>query len=319
MMTQPTPPDADAPVRLLVTGANGQVGWNLERTLAPLGEVIALGRDQLDLADLDAVAQTVRDSGARIVVNAAAYTAVDKAESEPELAHTINALAPARMATELSKSGGTLIHYSTDYVFDGAKDGAYFEDDPTGPLGVYGRTKLEGEQGIAAAGCAHVILRTSWVYDVRGKNFLRTVLRLARERDELRMVGDQIGAPTWARTIAEATTAIAVQILRAPGAPDCDARGVFHLTSSGETSWAGFAKAILEDYEELVDWPAETGEFGAQLRAKRVVEITTADYPTPAKRPQNSVLSNAKIRSTFGINMPDWRSQLRLAMQDAIR
>jgi dTDP-4-dehydrorhamnose reductase len=152
---------------------------------------------------------------------------------------------------------------------------------------------------------------------VRGKNFLRTVLRLASERDELRMVGDQIGAPTWARTIAEATTAIAVQILRKSN--QVELRGVFHLTSSGETSWAGFAQAILEDYEDLLDWPAETGEFGGELKAKRVVKITTADYPTPARRPQNSVLSNAKIQSAFGINMPEWRGQLRLAMQDAIR
>ena len=265
------------------------------------------------------MAQTVRDTGAKIVVNAAAYTAVDKAESEPDLARTINALAPARMAAELVKTGGTLIHYSTDYVFDGSKTGAYVETDPTGPLGVYGRTKLEGEQGIIATGCQHVILRTSWVYDVRGKNFLRTVLRLAKDRDELRMVGDQFGAPTWARTIAEATTAIAVQILRHLGSVDCDARGVFHLTSAGETTWAGFARAILEDYEDLVDWPAETGEFGGELKAKRVVDITTAEYPTPAKRPQNSVLSNAKIQAAFGITMPEWRNQLRLAMQDAIR
>lgn len=319
-MTLRITPTPGAPgLRLLITGANGQVGWNLERTLAPLGEVIALTRDQLDLADLDAVAQTVRDTGAKIVVNAAAYTAVDKAESEPDLAHAINALAPARMAAELVKIGGTLIHYSTDYVFDGNKTGAYVEDDPTGPLGVYGGTKLEGEQGIIATGCAHVILRTSWVYDVRGKNFLRTVLRLAKDRDELRMVGDQFGAPTWARTIAEATAAIAVQILRQPGEPDCAARGLFHLTSSGQTSWAGFAKAILEDYEDLVDWPAETGEFGGELKARRVVEITTDEYPTPAKRPRNSMLSNSKIQAAFGITMPEWRGQLRLAMQDAIR
>ena len=309
--------NANQPVRLLVTGANGQVGWNLERTLAPLGEVIALTRDQLDLADLDAVVQTIRETRPQIVINAAAYTAVDKAESEPELAHTINALAPARMATELCKTGGVLIHYSTDYVFDGTKQGEYVEDDATGPLSVYGRTKLEGEHGIAAAGCAHLVLRTSWVYDVRGKNFLRTVLRLASERDELRMVGDQFGAPTWARTIAEATTAMVVQVLRKTN--QSKLRGVFHLTSAGETSWAGFAKAILEDYEDLVDWPAETGEFGGELKARRVVEITTAEYPTPATRPHNSVLSNAKIQAAFGINMPEWRSQLRLAMQDAIR
>jgi dTDP-4-dehydrorhamnose reductase len=223
------------------------------------------------------------------------------------------------MAEELVKTGGTLIHYSTDYVFDGSKNAPYLEGDPTGPLSVYGRTKLEGEQAILASGCEHVILRTSWVYDVRGKNFLRTVLRLAKDRDELRMVGDQLGAPTWARTIAEATAAIAVQVLRQPGEPKCAERGVFHLTSAGETSWAGFARAILEDYEELLNWPAETGEFGGELQAKRVVDITTEEYPTPAKRPKNSVLSNARIQGAFGITMPEWRSQLRLAMQDAIR
>ncbi len=172
------------------------------------------------------------------------------------------------MAEELVKTGGTLIHYSTDYVFDGSKSVPYVETDSTGPLSVYGRTKLEGEQAIIATGCEHVILRTSWVYDVRGKNFLRTVLRLAKDRDELRMVGDQFGAPTWARTIAEATAAIAVQVLRQPGEPNCDARGVFHLTSAGETSWAGFARAILEDYDELLDWPAETGEFGGELQGQ---------------------------------------------------
>ncbi len=201
------------------------------------------------------------------------------------------------------------------------KTGAYVEDDPTGPLGVYGRTKLEGEQGIIATGCAHVILRTSWVYDMRGKNFLRTVLAPgARDRDELRMVGDQFGAPTWARTIAEATAAIAVQILRQPWhARLCRRAACFISPPPGQTSWAGFAKAILEDYEDLVDWPAETGEFGGELKVKRVVEIATEEYPTPAKRPRNSVLSNAKIQAAFGIVMPEWRGQLRLAMQDAIR
>jgi len=309
--------------RLLITGANGQVGWHLQRTLSPLGTVLALSRDQLDLADLDSVASTIRDFGAQIVVNAAAYTAVDKAESEPELAHVVNALAPARMAAELAKTGGLLIHYSTDYVFDGSKEDAYAENDPTGPLNVYGRTKLEGEQAIAATGCGHIILRTTWVYDVRGKNFLRTVLRLAREREELRMVSDQFGAPTWARTIAEATAEILVQILK-PGSSEIpratpEQTGVFHLTAAGKTSWAEFADAIIKEYEDCCSWAADTSEYGAPLMAKRVVPITSDQYPTPARRPRNSVLSNAKVQSVYGIAMPEWRDQLRLAMQDAIR
>jgi dTDP-4-dehydrorhamnose reductase len=325
MSAHPITPTTGAPgtpaVRLLITGANGQVGWNLQRTLSPLGDVIALSRDQLNLADLDAVAQAVRDSGASLVVNAGAYTAVDKAESEPDLARTVNALAPARMAAELARSGGTLIHYSTDYVFDGSKAGAYLEDDPTGPLNVYGRTKLEGEQAIVASGCAHVILRTSWVYDVRGKNFLRTVLRLAREREELRMVGDQYGAPTWARLIAEATAAIAVQLLNHRGSETQSqaTNGVFHLTAGGRTSWAEFADAIVKEYDDCCSWPADTGEFGQPLKVKNIVSIATDEYPTPAKRPLNSVLSNEKVAAAFGIALPDWRSQLRLAMQDAIR
>ena len=319
----PTTSGPETPaVRILVTGANGQVGWNLQRTLSPLGDVVALSRDQLNLSNLDAVAQAVRDTGANLVVNAGAYTAVDKAESEPELARVVNALAPARMAEELARSGGTLIHYSTDYVFDGAKDGAYVEDDPTAPLNVYGQTKLEGEQAIAASGCAYVILRTSWVYDIRGKNFLRTVLRLAREREELRMVGDQFGAPTWARAIAEATLVIAVQLLRRRNTLDAQSRadgGIFHLTAAGQTSWAEFADAIIKEYDDCCSWPADSGEFGQPLKVKNIVSIATAEYPTPAKRPLNSVLSNAKVQAVFGIALPEWRSQLRLAMQDAIR
>lgn len=310
-------------VRLLITGVNGQVGWNLQRTLAPLGEVTALTRDQLNLADLDAIAPTIRDYRPDIVVNAAAYTAVDKAESEPELAHAVNALAPAAIATELARTGGLLIHYSTEYVFDGTKPNPYLEDDPTAPLNTYGRSKLEGEQGIAASGCAHIILRTTWVYDVRGKNFLRTVLRLSREREELRMVSDQFGAPTWARMIAEATAAILVQVINHRGTEtqrfSAAQTGIFNLTAAGSTSWADFADAIIKEYDDCCSWAADTGEFGSPLMVKRVVPITSDQYKTPARRPQNSVLSNAKIRAAYGIVMPDWRDQLRLAMQDAIR
>ena len=200
-----------------------------------------------------------------------------------------------------------------------ASPGLTKKHDATGPLSVYGRTKLEGDQAIVASGCAHIILRTTWVYDTRGKNFLRTVLRLAREKEELRMVGDQFGAPTWARALAESTTIILAKSLERRSVTGSWHSGLFHLTAGGQTSWAGFAQAILEDYEALLAWPAESGEFGGPLKAKRVVEITTEQFLTPARRPRNSVLSNAKIQAAFGIVMPDWRSQLRLALQDAIR
>jgi dTDP-4-dehydrorhamnose reductase len=221
----------------------------------------------------------------------------------------------------LARNRCLLIHYSTDYVFDGNKPTAqaYQENDATGPLNVYGRTKLEGEQLIAGAGCPYLILRTTWVYDTRGKNFLRTVLRLAREKEELRMVADQYGAPTWARTIAEATAIILARSLERNSETGAWQSGLFHLTSAQQTSWVGFARAILEDYDALLDWPADTGEFGGPLKAKRVVPITSEQFQAAARRPRNSVLSNAKVQATFGVTLPDWRSQLRLAMQDAIR
>ena len=306
-------------LRLLITGANGQVGWHLQRTLAPLGDVTAIDVEQVDLTDLDAISSAVRECAPDIIANAAAYTAVDKAESEPDLARSINVAAPARMAEECARSGALLIHYSTDYVYDGSKSSPYEERDATGPLSVYGETKLEGDQAIMASGCAHIILRTTWVYDVRGKNFLRTVLRLAREKEELRMVGDQFGAPTWARGLAESTAIILARLLERNSVTGSWQSGLFHLTAAGRTSWAGFAQAILEDYDALLDWPAETGEFGGELKAKRVIEITSDQYQTPARRPRNSVLSNAQIQAAFGIFLPDWRAQLQLALQDAIR
>jgi dTDP-4-dehydrorhamnose reductase len=306
-------------LRLLVTGSTGQIGWQLQRTLAPLGEVTACSRAQLDLADPEAAAKFVRELAPDIVVNAAAYTAVDKAESEPELAHTVNSVAPGRIADELARTGGLLVQYSTDYVFDGDKPGPYEETDPTGPLNVYGRTKLAGEQSIATSGCAHLILRTTWVYDIRGKNFLRTALRLAREREELHMVGDQHGAPTWARAIAEATAQIVALCAQQRDATGWGYGGVFHLTAGGETTWAGFAEQILEEYESLASWPADTGEYGSPLMARRVIPISSVQFGAPAQRPLNSVLSNAKLQSTFGLRLPDWRAQLRLALQDAIR
>lgn len=306
-------------LRILVTGATGQVGWQLQRTLAPLGEVVARTRSELDLSDPDGVAQFVRELAPDLVVNAAAYTAVDKAASEQELAHTINAVSPGRIASELARLGGLLVHYSTDYVFDGSKTGAYVEEDQTAPLSIYGQTKLAGEQAIAASGCAHIILRTSWVYDTRGKNFLRTVLRLAREREELRMVDDQHGAPTWARAIAEATAQVVARCLQKRDQSGWGYRGLFHLTAGGATTWAGFARQILQDYAALAAWPAGAGEFGSPLLAERVLPITSEQYKTPARRPANSVLSNEKLQSTFGLKLPGWQVLLRLALQDAIR
>jgi dTDP-4-dehydrorhamnose reductase len=305
--------------RIVITGTTGQVGWQLQRTLAPLGEIIACTRSQVDFAKPQEAARFVRDQKPDIVVNAAAYTAVDRAESEPERAHVVNADTPARIAQDLAHTSGLLIHYSTDYVFDGNKPGPYTESDPTGPLNAYGHTKLAGELAIAASGCAHIILRTTWVYDIRGKNFLRTVLRLAREREELAMVADQHGAPTWARAIAEATAQIVARSMQGRSASGWRDTGTFHLTAAGQTTWAGFAEQILEEYEALAEWPADTGEWGAPLVAKRVVPITTEQFPTPARRPCNSVLDNSKLQSTFGLALPDWRDQLRLALQDAVR
>ena len=317
--------------RLLITGANGQIGWRLRGTLASLGDVTALTREQLDLGDLDAVTRTLHELDPDVVVNAGAYTAVDKAESEPDLALTVNALAPGRMAEELARTGGLLFHYSTDYIFDGSKLSPYVETDSPAPLNVYGLTKLKGERLISASGCDHLILRTTWVYDTRGKNFLRTVLRLAREREELRIVGDQVGAPTWASAIAEATAVIVAGSLSQREKKSKPVRDVYHLTASGQTSWAGFAKAIIEDYrteyhaeQEDVEgvmrfYSREDTEFSQPLRAQLVTPISTEEYPTPARRPRYSVLSNAKVQTAFGVRMSDWREQLRLALSTAIR
>lgn len=306
-------------LRILITGSTGQIGWQLQRTLAPLGQVIACSRSELNLEEPDKVAKFVRDLAPDIVLNAAAYTAVDRAETDALAAQTVNATSPGRMAEEVAKTGGLLIQYSTDYVFSGDKAGPYDEQDPAGPINVYGRTKLEGEQNIVASRCAHLILRTSWVFDVRGKNFLRTVLRLAREKEELSIVDDQVGSPTWARAIAEATAQIAGRCAQSRSSDGWGYNGVYHLTASGETTWAGFAEQILQEYESLAEWPADTGEWGAPLLVKRIKRITSDQFPTTARRPANSVLSNAKLYATFGLRLPDWRDQLRLALQDAVR
>ena len=290
---------------ILLLGANGQVGWELRRALAPLGPVRALERAEADLADPDALSRAVRETASSLIVNAAAYTAVDRAEEDEALAQAINADAPGLLAGEAKRLGIALVHYSTDYVFDGAGELPARESDPTAPLNAYGRTKLAGEAAIRDSGCAHLILRTSWVYSMRGANFLLTVKRLAAELEEMRIVADQTGAPTWARGIAGATALILARC----GAPAetgglAEKGGLYHLTASGETSWHGFAEAI-------VDWMRATDQ---PVRCKQVHPIPTSDYPTPAKRPANSLLDCAKLRETFGIVMPDWRDQLGLCV-----
>ena len=288
-------------MNILLTGKNGQVGWELQRTLQPVGKVAAFSHAGLDLADAAAIRSKLDEVRPDVIVNAAAYTAVDKAESEPELAHEVNAVAPALLAQEAARRGALLIHYSTDYVYDGAKAAPYVESDKTNPLGAYGRSKLAGEEGIRASGCDHLIFRTSWVYAARGANFLRTILRLAAEREELRIVMDQIGAPTWARLIAEATAHALRQALRERSGGQFES-GVFHLTAAGEISWHGFAAAIL------------AGRGG--LRVKTVTPITTADYPLPAPRPANSRLDTSAFRARFGLALPDWRDCLPLCLEE---
>ena len=288
-------------MNILLTGKNGQVGWELQRTLQPVGKVAAFSHAGLDLADAAAIRSKLDEVRPDVIVNAAAYTAVDKAESEPELAHEVNAVAPALLAQEAARRGALLIHYSTDYVYDGAKAAPYVESDKTNPLGAYGRSKLAGEEGIRAAGCDHLIFRTSWVYAARGANFLRTILRLAAEREELRIVMDQIGAPTWARLIAEAT-ALALRQALAERRHGRFESGLFHLACAGETSWHGFASAIV------------AGRSG--LRVKTVTPITTADYPLPAPRPANSRLDTSAFRARFGLALPDWRDCLPLCLEE---
>ncbi len=289
------------PVKILLFGKVGQVGWELRRTLAPLGALACADFPEVDFTRPDSVRQWIRDSAPDIIVNAAAYTAVDKAESETALALQINAEAPAVMAAEAKRRGALLVHYSTDYVFDGAKTTPYVEEDATNPLSAYGRTKLAADQAIAAAGGRHLIFRLCWVYGARGSNFMLTMMRLARERETLRIVRDQTGCPTTSRLIAE-TTALALQAARA-GGPAEDASGVFHLCCAGQTSWHGFASAIV------AQMPAD----GRKCRA--VEAITAAEYPTPARRPAYSVMSCAKLARTFGLTLPDWQDGLRLVLE----
>lgn len=290
-------------MKILLLGKNGQVGWELQRALAPLGELVALDRqgDQGlcgDLADLDALAATVRSLAPQVIVNAAAYTAVDMAESEPESALRINGEAPGVLAREAERLGAWLVHYSTDYVFDGSGEQPWREDAPTGPLSIYGRSKLASEQAIAASGAKALVLRTSWVYAARGGNFARTMLRLAGERDALRVIDDQIGAPTGAELIADVTAHLLRQVHTAADASTL--AGVYHLTSAGETSWCDYARFVLQQAQAR----------GVSLKAgpAQVEAIPTSAYPTPARRPLNSRLDTRKLRETFGLHLPHWQS-----------
>jgi dTDP-4-dehydrorhamnose reductase len=292
---------------ILLTGASGQVGWELRRTLAPLGRVVAPSSTELDLADPDAIRRVAREVRPHLIVNPAAYTAVDKAEAEPELAMAVNGIAPGVLAEEAKRMHAMLVHYSTDYVFDGSKTGPYHENDLPCPVSSYGRSKLAGEEAIRATGVPHLIFRTSWVYGARGKNFMRTILRLANARDSLKVVDDQMGAPTWSRMIAEATAlALRSNDLQA-------AVGTCHLTCAGSTSWHGFARAIVEEHRIRFE---AGGDPQLRLRPDAIEAIPSEQYPTPAKRPANSMLDNGKLIRTFGLELPDWRECLGMALDE---
>jgi dTDP-4-dehydrorhamnose reductase len=300
---------------ILLTGKNGQVGRELATMLPALGNVVAVGRHELDLSKPDDIRNFVRKTNPQLIVNAAAYTAVDKAESEESLASAINAQAPGVMAEEAKKIGAALVHYSTDYIFAGLKTTPYNENDAPNPQSVYGRTKLQGEKAIQHADVDHLVFRTAWVYGREGKNFLLTILRLATQREELRIVSDQIGAPTSSHEIAAATTKILTQLFSHDKRkhPLAKVSGTYHMTASGETSWAGFAEAILDHartHPQSAPWYASATN-NLPIIAKRVVQIATAEYPTPARRPAYSVLSNRSLAGTFQTHLPDWRTQLR--------
>ena len=282
-------------MKIVLLGKNGQLGWELQRALAPLGELIALDRAQgADLNDPDALNQTVRQHAPQVIVNAAAYTAVDKAENDAEACARVNAQAPARLAALAQDLGALLVHYSTDYVFDGSGDTPRTEDAATGPLSVYGRTKMEGERAIASSGCHHLILRTAWVYAARGGNFAKTMLRLAGEREQLKVIADQIGAPTGADLLAD----LSAHMIRATQARP-ELSGLYHAVAAGETSWHGYAQHVIEF--------ARARGTAIKVAPEQVLAIPTTDYPTPAKRPLNSRLSTAKLQEAFGLTLPDWK------------
>ena len=299
--------------KILLTGVNGQVGHALKTLFTENAglsqhQVVALSREHLDLASTHDIKRIVREIKPDLIINPAAYTAVDKAESEPALANTINAIAPQILAEEAARLNAALIHFSTDYVYDGSKTSAYVETDAVNPVSIYGKSKLAGEEAIRAVGLPHLILRTSWVYGTYGKNFLKTILRLAAERDCLRIVGDQFGAPTSSESIAKAV----VSLVDSWQCSQESQTGVYHFTNSGQTSWHGFSCEIINEYNQLTakkSWPA----LKAKMHA--ITAISTADYPTPAVRPANSQLNNTKLKQTFGIALPSWQQGLQQTMQ----
>jgi len=297
-------------MKILLLGKNGQVGWELQRALAPLGELVALGSDSpaplaADFSEPESLAATVRAVAPQIIVNAAAHTAVDKAESEPELARALNATAPGVLAREAAALGAWLMHYSTDYVFDGSGSTPWREDSPTGPLGVYGATKLEGEEAIRASGCRHLIFRTSWVYAARGANFAKTMLKLAKERDKLTVIADQIGAPTGADLLADLTA----HALRAAHARP-ELAGTYHAVAQGATSWHGYARHVIE-FARAAGQPI-------RVAPEAVEAVPTSAFPTPAKRPHNSRLDTAKLRHAFGLTLPPWQAGVERMLTEVL-
>ncbi|MDX1914452.1 MAG: dTDP-4-dehydrorhamnose reductase [Methylophilus sp.] len=290
--------------KILLTGINGQVGNALQKRLCADYQLTALSREQLDLTREDEIRRVVQSIKPDVIINPAAYTAVDKAESEQDLAYAINATAPQVLAEEALKLNAGLIHFSTDYVFDGTKSEPYVETDQVNPLGVYGKSKLAGEQLITAIGLPHLILRTSWVYGAYGKNFLKTILRLGSDREQLRIVADQFGAPTSSMSIAVGVQ----QLLEAWDKSNDVQSGIYHFTNAGSTSWHGFTCQIIQDYQQHA---TASGLPALKLNVENIEPITTAEYPTPAKRPANSRLNNAKLKSTFNITLPAWQDGLK--------
>ncbi|MFM7846976.1 MAG: dTDP-4-dehydrorhamnose reductase [Rubrivivax sp.] len=301
-------------MKILLLGSNGQVGWELQRSLAPLGEVVALQREGSanpqglcgNLEDPEALVHSVRSVRPAVIVNAAAYTAVDKAETDADRAKAVNATAPGLLAREAASLGAWLVHYSTDYVFDGSGDQPWREDDATAPLSVYGRTKLEGEQAIRHSGCQHLILRTSWVYAARGGNFAKTMLRLAAEREELKVIADQVGAPTGADLLADVTALVLHRLQMRP-----ELGGTYHCTAAGQTSWHGYACHVIE-------WARAHGQ-ALRVAPEAVRAIPSAGYPTPAQRPLNSRLDTFKLRHAFGLHLPPWQHGVERMLMETLR
>lgn len=292
-------------MKILLLGKNGQVGWELQRSLMPLGEVIALGSAEANFTDLDGLAETVRAVAPDVIVNAAAHTAVDKAESEPELARTINALAPAVLAEQAKLLNTLFIHYSTDYVFDGSGDTPWLESDATDPLSVYGASKREGEQLIQQSGCQHLIFRTSWVYGARGGNFAKTMLRLAQERDRMKVIDDQIGAPTGAELLSD-VTAHALRAARL----NPELSGLYHLVAAGETSWHGYARFVLDF--------AQRAGVALKVSPEAIEPVPTSAFPTQACRPHNSRLNTEKLQNTFDLHLPSWQAGVERMLTEVL-